>query len=84
LYRVEWLVACPRVEHAATYQRMFGFQPLAAPRQYFGVSFETQLLGIRVSELRHYVRDEKTMTSAWSKALAHVAGALQVRAAVPA
>jgi hypothetical protein len=37
LYRVEWLVACPRVEHAEAYQRMFGFRPLAAPRQYFGV-----------------------------------------------
>jgi hypothetical protein len=78
LYRVEWLAACPRVEHAAVYQRMFGFQPLAAPRQYFGVSFETQLLGIRVSEIRNYVQDEKTMTGAWSNALARVAGALAV------
>jgi hypothetical protein len=85
-YQVEWMVACPRVEHATTYQRMFGFEALAAPRQYFGVSFETQLLGIRVSELRNYVRDEKTMTSAWSNALAHVAGALRLRvgAAIPA
>lgn len=73
-YEVEWLVACPRVEHAQVYQRMFGFKPLAEPRQYFGVSFETQLLGIRVSELRQYVHGEKRMTSAWSKALVHVAG----------
>jgi hypothetical protein len=75
-YEVEWLVACPRVEHSQIYQRMFGFTPLAAPRQYFGVSFETQLLGIRVSELRNYVRDEKTMTSAWSMALANVASSV--------
>lgn len=83
-YRVEWLVACPRVEHATTYQRLFGFEPLAAPRQYFGVSFETQLLGIRVEELRNYVREEKTMTAAWSNALGYVAGALRVGAMAPA
>lgn len=76
LYRVEWLVACPRVEHAEVYQRMFGFRPLAAPRQYFGVSFETQLLGIRVSEIRDYVREEKSMTGAWANAMARVAGAV--------
>ena len=46
-YEVEWLIACPRVEHAPVYERMFGFQPLAAPRPYFGVKFETQLLGVR-------------------------------------
>lgn len=68
-YGVEWLVACPRVEHSAIYQRMFGFRPLAAPRQYFGVKFETQLLGIRVSELREYVRSERPMVQAWSDAL---------------
>jgi len=71
-YEVEWLAACPRVEHSHIYQRMFGFKPLAAPRQYFGVSFETQLLGIRVSELRNYVGNEKAMTSAWSMALGRV------------
>jgi hypothetical protein len=72
-YGVEWLIACPRLEHSPIYQRMFGFKPLAAPRQYFGVDFQTQLLGIRVSELRNYVRDEKAMTSAWSSALVHLA-----------
>ena len=66
---VEWLVACPRVEHSSVYQRMFGFRPLSAPRQYFGVKFETQLLGIRVSELRNYVQDEKPMVNAWTNAL---------------
>jgi hypothetical protein len=75
-YRVEWLVACPRVEHSHVYQRMFGFRSLAAPRQYFGVSFQTQLLGIRVSELREYVRDEMPMVSAWSDALKHFVASL--------
>ena len=32
-YNVEWLIACPRVEHAPIYERMFGFQPLAAPKR---------------------------------------------------
>jgi hypothetical protein len=73
IYEVDWMVACPRTEHSHIYQRMFGFEPLAAPRQYFGVSFETHLLGIRVSELRKYVRGEKAMTNAWSMALRHVA-----------
>jgi hypothetical protein len=68
-YEVGWLVACPRVEHAEIYQRMFGFRPLAAPRQYFGVNFETQLLGVRRTELRQYVRDAKPMTDAWTQAL---------------
>ena len=69
-YEVEWLVACPRVEHAQAYQRMFGFAALAAPRRYFGVSFETQLLGIRVAGLREYVRERRPMVAAWSAALA--------------
>lgn len=71
-HRVEWLVACPRVEHSSTYQRMFGFRPLAAPRKYFGVSFETQLLGIRVEELRNYVSNTKALTAAWSAAYARL------------
>ena len=69
-YEAEWLAACPRVEHSEIYQRMFGFRPLAAPRQYFGVKFETQLLGIRRHELRVHVKDHAPMTNAWSAALA--------------
>jgi hypothetical protein len=72
-YNVEWLVACPRVEHAHVYQRMFGFQELAAPRRYFGVSFETQLLGIRTAELRDYVSGHKPLVDAWSAALGQLA-----------
>ena len=68
-YDVGWLVACPRVEHAATYQRMFGFAPLAAPRQYYGVKFETRLLGVRRTALHEYVRGAKPMTTAWMEAL---------------
>jgi hypothetical protein len=75
-YDVKWLVACPRVEHAESYQRMFGFKPLAEPRKYFGVSFETQLLGVRREEIQNYVRDEKPMTSAWSGALAYLGQSL--------
>jgi hypothetical protein len=68
-YEVGWLIACPRVEHAHVYRRMFGFRPLAEPRQYFGVKFETQLLGVPISELRTNVRDHKVMWAAWSDAL---------------
>src|SRR6267154_5882951 len=42
-FRAEWLIACPRMEHSTLYQRLFGFRPMAAPRPYFGVKFETQL-----------------------------------------
>ena len=52
---------------------MFGFQPLAAPRQYYGVKFETQLLGIRRQDLQNYVRGVKPMTQAWMQALASLA-----------
>jgi len=68
-YDVEWLVACPRVEHSGVYQRIFGFRELAPPRRYFGVNFETQLLGIRVAELRNHVRGQRPMMAAWSAAL---------------
>jgi len=67
--QVHWLVACPRVEHSATYQRMFGFKALAAPRKYYGVNFETQLLGIRRTALQEYVRDARPMANAWMQAL---------------
>lgn len=68
-YEADWLVACPRVEHSEVYQRMFGFRPLAAPRQYFGVNFQTQLLGIRRGELAEYVRAARPMKNAWANAL---------------
>ena len=69
-YRSEWLAACPRQEHAPIYQRLFGFRPLAEPRKYFGVDFETQLLGIRREKLREHVRFVKPMMAAWDAALA--------------
>jgi hypothetical protein len=68
-YSVEWMLACPRVEHAGVYQRLFGFQPLAEARRYFGVAFETRLMGIRTAELRRFVSSNRLMTAAWSKAL---------------
>ncbi len=72
-YEVGWLVACPRVEHSDVYQRMFGFRPLAAPRKYYGVNFETQLLGIRRSDLHNYVRGVKPMTNACVQAMLQLA-----------
>jgi hypothetical protein len=68
-YGVEWLVSCPRVEHVMVYRRLFGFRPLADPRRYFGVRFETQLLGIRLVELRHYIRHHAEMQAAWRDGL---------------
>jgi hypothetical protein len=69
LYDAGWLVACPRVEHCHVYQRLFGFRALAGPRRYFGVNFETQLLGIRPDELRAFVAGRKVIVAAWDEAL---------------
>lgn len=71
-YEVGWLMACPRMEHSAMYQRLFGFQPMAEPRPYHGVKFETQLLGVRRSDLKEYVREAKPMKKAWGLALANL------------
>lgn len=69
-YDVRWLIACPRVEHARVYQRMFGFRPLSEARQYYGVNFKTQLLGVKRDEIFAHVREERPMVEAWSNALA--------------
>jgi len=71
-YEAEWLMACPRMEHSAMYQRLFGFRPMAAPRPYHGVKFETQLLAVRRSELKDYVREAKPMKKAWGQALTNL------------
>ena len=68
LHEAEWLIACPRVEHAPVYQNLFGFEMLAEPRPYFGVKFETQLLGIRQTALRECVQHRRPMQRAWSAA----------------
>ena len=68
LFKAEWLVACPRVEHTHVYINLFGFRPMASPRKYFGVNFETQLLGIRRRELAEYVKNAKPMVHAWTSA----------------
>jgi hypothetical protein len=85
-YQVEWLVACPRIEHVPVYEKLFGFEPLAAPRQYFGVSFETQLLGVRMEQLADNVKDRKIMRRAWLNALDYLRDALacDLRHAAPA
>lgn len=71
-YEVGWLMACPRMEHSAMYQRLFGFRPMAEPRPYHGVKFETQLLGVRRGDLREHVREAKPMRTAWYNALANL------------
>lgn len=85
-YQVDWLVACPRVEHVPVYEKLFGFEPLAAPRQYFGVTFETQLLGVRMEQLADNVKDRKIMRRAWLNALDYLRDALacDLRHAAPA
>jgi len=70
----QWLVACPRLEHTHIYQRVFGFRPLAEPRPYYGVKFETRMLGIHREELRMRARLSKPMHHAWSRALELTAG----------
>lgn len=71
-YGVEWLTACPRVEHSEIYQRLYGFRPMAAPRKYFGVSFETELLGIRMAEIRERAANVGWMRRAWENARAQM------------
>jgi hypothetical protein len=71
-YEAEWLMACPRMEHSAMYQRLFGFRPMAAPRPYQGVKFKTQLLAVRRSELKDYMRAAKPMKQAWGRALTNL------------
>ena len=68
-YQAQWLIACPRVEHAPLYQRLFGFRPLAEPRPYHAVKFETVMLGVRIDELSTYVESAPVMRKAWSAAL---------------
>jgi len=71
-YEVDWLVACPRVEHSHTYERLFGFVRLAEPRQYFGVKFKTTLLGVPRERLLQYTRGTKSMDTARLSALSHL------------
>jgi N-acyl amino acid synthase FeeM len=78
-YQSGWLAACPRQEHASIYQRLFGFRPLAEPRKYFGVDFETQLLGIRREELREHIRFVKPMMAAWDAALGELYAACSAK-----
>jgi hypothetical protein len=81
-YEVGWFMACPREEHAEVYQRMFGFRQLAEPRQYFGVNFRTQLLGVRREELKSYVRDRKVIHEASVTALETLRGVLGAHSAI--
>lgn len=67
-FETGWIVACPRPEHSPIYQRMFGFRPLAPARQYYGVSFSTELLGLRRDELRRNASRFAPMREAWREA----------------
>ncbi|HWC99146.1 MAG TPA: GNAT family N-acyltransferase [Candidatus Sulfopaludibacter sp.] len=71
-YEVEWLVACPRVEHSHTYEKLFGFRRCAEPRQYYGVKFSTTLLAVPRLQLRQYACASKHMDTARNQALAHL------------
>ncbi len=51
---------------------MFGFRPLAEPRPYFGVNFQTGLLAITLEELRERAQNFKSMRNSWQEALAYV------------
>ena len=74
-YEVDWMVACPREEHSAIYQRLFGFLRLAEPRQYFGVKFRTSLLAVSREQLGQYTGGTKAMDSARANALARLSNA---------
>ncbi len=74
VFETGWLVACPRREHTKTYESLFGFRTLAEPRQYFGVRFQTQLLGVRREEIRQHVASNRHMLLAWREALEHLQG----------
>ena len=76
LHRATWVVACPREEHADTYERLFGFEALAAPRPYFGVNFKTSLMAISLEGLRERANGIRSMRLAWDAAL--VSGAASV------
>jgi hypothetical protein len=76
---VRWLVACPREEHAHTYQKLFGFRALAPARQYFGVRFNTRLLAIEREELRKRALADRRMDEAWTEALNNLASAESAR-----
>ncbi len=69
IFETGWLVACPRVEHSHVYKRLFGFRQLAGPRQYFGVRFQTELLGVRREDIREYAGRRNCMLRAWNEAL---------------
>lgn len=79
IYDAEWLIACPRLEHTDVYINLFKFRPMAAPRPYFGVNFETQLLGVRRSELAAHVQNIRPMRNAWTAALESLASIRNAR-----
>lgn len=68
-YEVDWIVACPREEHSAIYERLFGFARLAEPRQYFGVKFRTSLLAVSREQLHSYTQGIRSMNTARINAL---------------
>lgn len=71
-YEVDYFVGCPRVEHTELYMRWFGFEQLAPPRQYFGVSFKTALLGVSRAGLHLHTQHVKVMQQARRDAFSHI------------
>jgi hypothetical protein len=77
-YDVEWFVACPRLEHVHSWARMFGYKPIAAPRQYYGVAFQTQLLAVRRRDAQKHLKDGGTLQAACDEAAASLRRSLPV------
>ena len=71
-YEVDYFVGCPRVEHTELYMRWFGFEQLAPPRQYYGVSFQTALLGVTRPGLHLHTQHVKVMQQARRDAFEHI------------
>ncbi len=51
-HQAEWVVACPREEHALFYERMVGFRLIGKPRTCCGVNFRTALLAVSLAKIR--------------------------------
>jgi len=74
VYDVEWILACPRMEHVHVYQNLFGFQPQAEPRSGIGVKLIAPLMATSLSQLRAYVQYDQRMIEAWQAASQRLRG----------
>lgn len=77
-HQAEWVVACPREEHAVFYERMFGFRLLGEPRPYYGVNFRTALMAVPLAEIRETASRVRSMRCAWREAWQSLVAAVPV------